>query len=187
MLLAQVDDLVPGTALALRLVHRGVGVLEELLGELVAPTRERDADAGRHLDFGRREDERAPRPPRRSGPRSRRPPPRSFEVLAQDDELVARQARQGVARTQQRGQALGDGDQQLVADAVAVEVVDQLEPVEIDEQDRGHLARPAAPKHRVVEPLEQEDPVRQPGQRVVERALAGTARRSPGGLPAPAR
>ena len=45
VLLAQVDDLVPGPAFALRLVHRGVGVLEELLGELVAPTRERDADA----------------------------------------------------------------------------------------------------------------------------------------------
>ena len=38
----------------------------------------------------------------------------------------------------------GDGDEQLVADAVAVEVVHQLEPVEIQEQDRGHLAGPSA-------------------------------------------
>ena len=41
---------------------------------------------------------------------------------------------------QHRGQSLGDGHQQLVADAVAVQVVHQLEPVEIDEEDRGHLA-----------------------------------------------
>ena len=58
VLLAQVDDLVAGTAFALRLVHRRVGVLEELLGELVAPTREGDTHAGRHLHLGARQDER---------------------------------------------------------------------------------------------------------------------------------
>ena len=66
----------------------------------------------------------------------------------------------------------GDSEQQLVADCVAVEVVHELEPVEIQEQDRGHLARSAGSKNGVVEPLEQEDPVRQPGQRVVQRGRA---------------
>ena len=60
VLLAQVDDLVAGAALALRLVHRGVGVLQELLGELVAPTGEGDPDAGRDLQPRRRAGRRAP-------------------------------------------------------------------------------------------------------------------------------
>ena len=37
VLLPQVDDLVPSATLALRLVHRGVGILQELLRPLVAP------------------------------------------------------------------------------------------------------------------------------------------------------
>ena len=77
------------------------------------------------------------------------------------------------------GQPVGDGDQQLVADAVPVEVVHELEPVEIGEEDRGPLARPPGPQHRVIQPLEQEDPVGQPGERVVQRALAGSV----GGVP----
>ena len=58
VLLAQVDDLVPGTPLTFRLVHRRIRVLEKLLGELSALTRERNTDTGRHHYFGARQDER---------------------------------------------------------------------------------------------------------------------------------
>ena len=73
MLLAQVDDLVAGAALALRLVHRGVGVLQELLRQLIGRARERDADARGHQDFADRQVERCRRPRRRSASRCCRP------------------------------------------------------------------------------------------------------------------
>src|SRR5205823_8282813 len=42
---AKVDDLMSGTTLAFRLVHRRIGVFEETLGQLIAPAGKRDADA----------------------------------------------------------------------------------------------------------------------------------------------
>ena len=63
-------------------------------------------------------------------------------VLDQDGELVAAEPSDGVARAQHATQALGDGDQQLVAGSVTGAVVDGLEVVEVDEQ-RGHRGRPA--------------------------------------------
>ena len=62
----------------------------------------------------------------------------------------------------------------MVTGPVPVDVVDRLEAVEIDEQDRQHLARTGAPHERVLEALEEQDAVRQPGQGVVHRAPVRT-------------
>ena len=99
---------------------------------------------------------------------------RLIEVFAQDHELVAREAGQGVAGTKGERQPVGDGHQQLVAGAVPVQIVHELEPVEIGEEHRGPLARSPGSTDRVIQSFEEEDPIGQPGERVVQRALTGS-------------
>ena len=89
----------------------------------------------------------------------------------QDRELVAAQPRQRDAaaprRQQVRGQPVGDRPQQPVAGAVTERVVDLLEPVEVDEQERSR----AAPAVDAVEQLADDPAVGQPGERVGARLL----------------
>jgi len=54
---------------------------------------------------------------------------------------------------------------------VAVIVVHLLEMVEVDEQDGQGPRRAAAAQERVLEALEEQDPVRQAGEGIVHRAL----------------
>jgi hypothetical protein len=61
-----------------------------------------------------------------------------------------------------------------------VEVVDVLEPVEVDEEDRDHPLRATRPHGRVLQPLMEEDAVRQARQGIVQGALAIALRRLPG-------
>src|SRR4051794_20618174 len=90
------------------------------------------------------------------------------DVLAQDGELVAAQARHGVPRAQDALQPAGDGAQQLVARGVAEGVVDGLEAIEVEEEDRDAARVAAEARHRLPEAVEEELAVRQPGQIVVE-------------------
>ncbi len=69
------------------------------------------------------------------------------------------------------------GDEQLVTDVVTVGVVHRLELVQVHEQDRHRLRRSAAPQDCVLEPLHDQCPIRQPGERVVQRVLLGPLRR----------
>src|SRR4051794_17148158 len=57
------------------------------------------------------------------------------DVLANQDELVAAEARRQLVAAERLAQALGDGEQEAVAGVVAEAVVDDLEAVEVDEQD----------------------------------------------------
>ena len=93
-------------------------------------------------------------------------------VLAQEDELVTGDPGQRVAGPDQPGQPCRHRDQQLVPDLVAVGVVDLLEPVEVGEQDRGVGVRAPGALGGVLEPLLQQRPVRQPGERVVQGGVA---------------
>ena len=96
------------------------------------------------------------------------------DAVEQHGELVAAEARDGVAGAQRATQPARDGDQQLVADVVAERVVDELEAVEVEEQD-GDAARPGRARcgaaDRLVEAVEEQHAVRQPGQRVVQRVV----------------
>ena len=78
-----------------------------------------------------------------------------------------------VVRAQRRFQPARDRLQQLVADRVAERVVDDLEAVEVEEQHRGAalgvMALRAA--DRLVEAVDEQHPVRQPGERVVQRVV----------------
>ena len=158
-------------------VHRDVGVAQDVLR---GPPRhgERHADAGRDDVTGALVDDRAGHlvadPPREHlrdgvGPvRHTAGLPVGAPGFQDDDELVAADPGHGVGPAQHAPQAAGDLDEHGVARAVAVGVVDPLEPVEITEQD-GHLGTvPLGAGDGGGEPVEQQRPVRQPGQRVVQ-------------------
>ena len=171
--LAQVHDLVPGAPFALGLVHGRIRILQDLLRELIASTRERDTGARRHVHRDTRQYERYRH--RRDDPGGDRVDLRRLvQVFAEDDELVARKAGQRVAWTHGEDQPLSDGHEQLVADGVAIQVVHLLEAVEIREEDRSPVARPSPPANGRVEPLDQEGPIGQTGQRVVQCQLQGS-------------
>ena len=89
-------------------------------------------------------------------------------VLDQHGELVAAEPGHGVAGPHAGVQALGHLDEQPVAGGVAEAVVDLLEAVQVEEQ-HGHRRRLAlGPLEGVVDPVLEQGPVGQRGQRVVE-------------------
>ena len=96
-----------------------------------------------------------------------------------DDELVAAEARGEFGVRQERGDARGGRLEQLVAGGMAVQVVDLLEAVEVDDHDR---QLPVARLHggdAVLQMVLERGAVGQAGQRVemgeIEDALLGGA------------
>ena len=83
-------------------------------------------------------------------------------------ELVAAEPGQGVAGPDRARDPAGHRAQQLVADRMAERVVDLLEAVEVEEEDRGQATFAAGMGQGLAEPVEQQGAVRQPGQRVVQ-------------------
>src|SRR6266511_1594003 len=82
--------------------------------------------------------------------------------------LATAQAGEGVPVPHTAGQPLRDVAEELVSGVVAEAVVDHLEVVQIDEEQADSL--PSLPE-RVLQPVLEQGPVRQAGQRVVERLL----------------
>ena len=69
-------------------------------------------------------------------------------------------------------QPVGDLHEQVVAGAVTERVVHELEAVEVEEHhDRRYAAAPVRDRDRVREPVDEELPVREPGERIVQRAV----------------
>ena len=93
-------------------------------------------------------------------------------LLDDDRELVAAQARDGVAGAGRRAQPFRDGDEQPVALGVAETVVDGLEVVEVEVQHGGRPPAADGSGQGVTEAVEEERAVRQTGQHVVERLVA---------------
>jgi hypothetical protein len=90
----------------------------------------------------------------------------------QDREFVAAKARHQVLLARGAAQAHGDVDQNLVADAVAVKIVDPLEGVEIEEEYRMRAMAVRRRAHRILEFLIEAAAVGQAGERVLHRQLA---------------
>ena len=88
---------------------------------------------------------------------------------AEHDELVAAEAGDGVGAPGDGGQAPGHLDEDLVAGLVAERVVDRLEVVEVDEQQRELPGLALEEGEGLGEPVAQRDPVGEPGHGVVER------------------
>ena len=150
-------------------------------GVAICAAGEHDADARGHDVLAALEDEGAEqrlldalRDPHRAALRR--------EVLAEHDELVAAEARerellvaearQRVGRSQGDLEPVRDGSQELVAGAVSEGVVDVLEAVEIQEQQRGERAVALGARQRELETIAEEQPVRQPRQGVVRRLVS---------------
>ena len=94
------------------------------------------------------------------------------DVLADDEELVAAEPRDGVGRAHGGGEPARERDEHRVAGRVAVEVVDALEVVDVDVEHGGVRARALGVRERVLEPVAAERAVGQPRQRVVQRLVA---------------
>ena len=152
----------------LRAIHRRVRVADHVLGHVVLPRAERDADAGGGEDFVAAEHERhVERREDALGHGGRFE--RIFEIVEQHRELVAAEPRDGVAGPDRLAQHAADRDQQLVADRVAEAVVDQLEAIEIEEQHRDEPVGVALQaRERAAEAIEEQRAIRQSRQRVVE-------------------
>ena len=95
----------------------------------------------------------------------------AVDVGREHDELVAADAGDGVHRSQDGDQLVGDPSQHGVARGVALRVVDLLEPVEVDEEHGGAPTGALRVRQRLVDAVDEERPVRQAGQRVVGRLL----------------
>ena len=130
-------DLVAG-AHPLRLVHRDVGALEQPEPGARVVREDRDADAGVDVDPDAADLERLLQ--RRAQPQPRRARRRLVARHQHDRELVAPEPGERVLLAQQRAQARADLAQHLIAGVVAERVVELLEPVEVDEQQRHLLA-----------------------------------------------
>jgi hypothetical protein len=85
-----------------------------------------------------------------------------------DHELVPGEPGQRVALREPGLEPLGDGDQQLVAGGVPERVVDALELVEVDEGDRHLTVGAGHPGECLRDPVAEQDPVGQGGERVVQ-------------------
>ncbi len=94
------------------------------------------------------------------------------EAVDEDAELVAAEAGDDVAGAQVGAQARCHGTQQSIAGVVAEAVVDQLEVVEVEEEDPDRRAGGGRPVEGLVEGVDEAEPVRQPGQGVVQDAVA---------------
>jgi hypothetical protein len=150
----RLEQAVAALAVAVGDVHRRVGVAEQLVGVGGAAAldhRDAEARAQRQLlaAHGQRPGQAGEDALGRVGDLLC-----SLDVLEEDRELVAAEARRGVARAHARGQALGDLDENLVAGRVAERVVDRLGVVQVGEQHgdpaplRGGSARPHGARAR---------------------------------------
>ncbi len=161
---ASIEQLDPPVADGLGGVHRGVGIAQQLLGDVgrVAvvrhplPRGNPDACGQRHR--ARPELEGLGQRPQDPIGRGARLVGRC--LLEQEGELVAAEPADAVLRPRHRAEAGTHQPQQLVAGGVPEGVVDVLEVVQVDEEHREPHARVPAPDEGVGEAVGEEDAVR---------------------------
>ena len=164
-LLVKVESVAPAV---LGLVHRRVGMLHQRLGVPAVLRVQADADAGGNMQrviaddqhlFQRLDDFF----------RHVRGGLAIPQIFQQDHELVAAQTGECILFAQQHPDAPGHGLQHGIADGVAETVVDRLEPVQVDEQHGQPACRAVGTAGGMGQPVRQQHPIRQAGQRIVIR------------------
>ncbi len=155
-------------AVVLGLVHREVGVVEQLVASHRGVTRvDDDADAGRRAPLCRSIADDGAVVQRGHDPLGRAAGGGRRRVADQQRELVAAEAGDRVLATAGLAQRCGHGEQQFVAGLVAERVVDLLESVEIDQDHRAALAVSAAGAKPPAKLGVEAAAVDQPGERIV--------------------
>src|ERR1019366_1184133 len=91
------------------------------------------------------------------------------DTVGDDDELVSAQTPQSVGFSKHLAETYSDGSQEVVTHAVAEVVVDRLELVEVDEEDRSLGTKTPVANQKLLDPVDDEVSVRQAGQDVVTR------------------
>ncbi len=165
----RVEHRVPAAALVLGAVHRGVGVADDRLCRGVTADH-RDADRRVQIDVLLADRERELQALEHAIGNGLRLV-LVVQALEQERELVAAEPGDGVAWSQALRQPLRRRQQDLVADEMAERVVDDLEAVEVEEEDGARRRRARAAADGVLEAVLEEHPVRQPGERVVQRVV----------------
>ena len=152
---------------ALRLVHRHIGGLHQAIRVLRVERHRRDADAGADLQV---------EPVHRQWPfdgLQRIPGDPLGRVRIgvgdEDRELVAAEPCDQLVAAEFLTQAVRDGFDQPVAVVVAERVVHVLEVVEIHQEQRHGCVADLGRADAALQPVAQHRPVRQPGERVVQR------------------
>ena len=91
------------------------------------------------------------------------------DVVEEDGELVAAQAGHGVVDAKAADEPRGEADQEPVSREVAQAVVHELETVEVEEEHgEAVLVPPAAVRHGLTQTVEEQRPVGQSGEGIVE-------------------
>lgn len=152
------------------MVHRGVGVAQDVLRGGVIDGAGRDPQAGPDRELLAVEIDHLGQAS--LIPASDRQDVERVDVVQQDRELVTAEPGAGVHRTQLTLDAGADRVQDAVAHLVPEGVVDGLEPVEVEEDHDERRLGAVPQSDRVLEPKEKVPPVRQPGQCVVEGVLS---------------
>jgi len=165
----EVDGLVG--RIPLRRVHLAIRAREQLTGR--GPVRREDGPADAAVDLHRRAldaerpAKRVPYPPDQGG---------GLCVVSraerEDDELVASDASHGVACTHDSLEAACKRPKDCVAGTVTANVVDVLEAVQIDEDERERLPVSPRSSERLLDAIVEKHPVREPGERVAEGVRA---------------
>ena len=156
----------------LRLVHRGVRLLDELIDGRAVRGADRHADRDRGPDGLAGEFE--------GGGNGVDGPLGNGEcliaggeLLEQQRELVTAQAGDRIRRPNDRAQSLRHEGQEPVTPGVAEHVVHRLEVVEVDEQDGDGCSLPTRqPGEGMLDSVMEEAAVGEAGERVVERPVA---------------
>ena len=171
-LLAQalVEQFRPRATGRLGAIHRHVGLAQHALGIGLRVRRDRHPHARRHRHVRR---------PHREGLLERRQHAvgeaqrfaLALDAFAEDHELVAAEAGDRVAVAHHLPETLGDRDEQLVAYLVAEVVVDRLEAVQVDEEQRDDTLAAVQARERLACAVHQQQPVGQLGERVVQSLL----------------
>src|SRR4029079_10800430 len=149
-----------------------VRLLDHVLDRRVRLVGDRDPD--RYADRGHAQPAQVERPDRRANALAHLDRDRAGRVPQQHGELLAAVTGRDVVLADGADDRAGDRPQDLVADLVAVAVVEALELVDVDHQDANGVLGPATPGEQGAE-LVEIAPIREPGQGVRGRAGLGLA------------
>ena len=165
----RLEDFDPVAADALGVVHRKLGILEDLIGALCLIFGKRHSNRGSQEDFAVVEGDRCAQGTANGFGKA---DDACGLALGQENhrELIARKTRQRILGFEQACKPAGDREQDRIADSHADGVVDLLESVEIDHNDRRPDIRVSPGKAEgCFQPVNEQFAVGQAGEVVMNR------------------